>query len=182
MAGGGQHQLAVLAQLRSRPAGEPRPLRQGGQHIQRGHGAGQAREVGAVLQHQGQQALELDRLQAALVALGAEQPLLEGHQLLRGEALGVGQGLLAEEVGRHRPQVGFGDLEVVAEHPVVLDLQAVDAGGGALFFFELQHHLLGVPGQAAHGVQLRIHAFADDAALLQVQGRSFSDDSLKLRK
>ena len=63
-------------------------------------------------------------------------------QRRRDEALAAGDRLLAVIVGRHGVQVRLRDLDVVAEHAVVADLQRRDAGARALALFHLGDDLL----------------------------------------
>ena len=49
--------------------------------------------------------------------------LLVLHQFLCGEALTVDQGLLAVEIGRDLGDLSFGDLEIIAEYPVITQLE-----------------------------------------------------------
>ena len=61
---------------------------------------------------------------------------------------------------RHAVEVGARDLEGVAEHPVVADLEVGDAGGGALPRLQLAQDLLAVAGQPPRLVELRVAARA----------------------
>ena len=53
------------------------------------------------------------------------------------EALAAGDGLLAVVVGRHVAEIRLRDLDVIAEHAVVADLQVADPGAGPLGFLHL---------------------------------------------
>ena len=53
------------------------------------------------------------------------------------------------------------DLEGIAEHPVVADLQGADPGGRALAGLELAEHLLGPVGEGARLVELGVATRAD---------------------
>ena len=88
--------------------------------------------------------------------------LLQGG---RDEPLAAGDRLLAVVVGGHAREVRLRDLDVVAEHPVVADLQRVDPGARALRFFHLGDPLLAGTADAAQLVELRIHAVAHGAAV-----------------
>ena len=78
----------------------------------------------ARLPHVGEQLL----LQREDLLLGVQHLALVVLQLRRGEALGVGQRLLALVVGRRQMQVGARDLDVVAEDVVEAHLERLDAG------------------------------------------------------
>ena len=117
---------------------------------------------------------ELDlALQDPLV--GAQDFLFVLLQRRRDEALAAGDGLLAVIVRRHRVQVRFRDLDVVAEDAVVADLQRRDAGARALALFQLRDDLLAGAADAAQVVQLGVDAVADVAAVAD-QGAGLLDD------
>ena len=67
--------------------------------------------------------------------------------------------------------LGLADLEVVAEDPVVADLERRDAGRLALPGFERRNVALAVPCQRPEPVQLVVDASGDHAALRQGPGR-----------
>ena len=106
---------------------------------------------------------------------GVEHLALVLLQLRRGEALGVGQGLLALVVGRSQVQVGAGDLDVVAEYIVEADLERGDAGALPLARFDLRDVLLAVLAQVAQFVEFRVVAGANRAAVGQVDRRLVGD-------
>ena len=89
-------------------------------------------------------AQRLEDLELALedALVGAEDLLLVLLERRRDESLAAGDRLLAVVVGRHACQVRPRDLDVVAEDPVVADLQRRDAGPRALGFFHLGDALL----------------------------------------
>ena len=105
----------------------------------------------------------ISALENALV--GAEHLLFVFLQRRRDEPLAAGDRLLPVVVGRHRVQIRFRDLDVVAEHAVVAHLQRVDAGARALAFFELGDHLLARAADATQVVELGVEAVADVAAV-----------------
>ena len=109
----------------------------------------------------------LEQLDLALEdpLVGAEHFLLVFLQRRRDEPLSTGDRLLAVVVGRHRMQVRLRNLDVVAEHAVVADLQRVDAGASALAFFELGDHLLARSADAPQFVDFGVEAVADVAAI-----------------
>ena len=112
-------------------------------------------------------------LQCALAR--AEHLVLELLQLGRDEPLGVLHRLAAVIVGRHALRVAALHLDEVALHAVVTDLQRRDAG--PLPFLRLQLHQpgVGVGGDGAALVQLRVVAFRDHPSVAQ-QVRRRPDD------
>ena len=88
--------------------------------------------------------------------LGVEHLALVVLQLRRGEALGVGQRLLALVVGRRQVQVGARDLDVVAEDVVEPHLQRLDAGALPLARFDLRDVLPAVLAEVAQFVELGV--------------------------
>ena len=76
-------------------------------------------------------------------ALDLDGALLRGEdfgfvvlELGRGEALGIDEGLLALVVGGDGGEIGFGDLDVVAEDGVEANFEGADAGAAALALFD----------------------------------------------
>ena len=72
--------------------------------------------------------LEQPVLQVQDLLFRAQDLLLVLLQLRRDEPLGVGQRLLADIVLRHVREIRLGDLDIVAEDPVVAHLERIDAG------------------------------------------------------
>ena len=94
------------------------------------------------------------QLHAAL--LRAEDFALHLLQLGRDEAFAVGDGLLADIMRRNFVEVGFGDLDVIAEDGIEPNLERTDAG--ALDFVLLQ---FGDPIFAARAWRCAIHPAPD---------------------
>ena len=88
-------------------------------------------------------------------------------QLRRGKALGVNQGLLAFVLRRREMQVRLGNLEVIAEDAVELDLQRTDASSLTFALLDLRDVLLAVTAQVAKLIEAGIHSGADHAAVGQ---------------
>src|ERR1035437_6757440 len=101
--------------------------------------------------------------------LGVEHLDLVLLQLWRGKALGVDQGLLAFVLPRREVQVRLGDLQVIAEDAVELDLQRTDASALAFALLDLCDVLLAVTAQVAKLVEYRIRSRADNPAVNQRQ-------------
>ena len=88
------------------------------------------------------------------LVFGVEHFALVVLQLGSGEALGVGQGLLALVVGGGQVLVGSGDFDVVAEDVVEAHLERRDAGALALAGFDLGDVLFAVLAEVAQFVEL----------------------------
>ena len=115
----------------------------------------------------------------------SQQPALDLHHLLlrvqhlrfvlfqlrSGEALGIDQRLLAFVIRGSVVQIGFRNLQVVAEDRVELHLQRTYAGALALPLFDLRDVLLAVAAQVAQLVQRSINSAADHAAIAHRQRR-----------
>ena len=91
--------------------------------------------------------------------------LLDFLQLRRHVALAVRQRLLSGVTRRHHFVIRLADLDVVAEHAVVLDAQVADARLLAFLLLQLQNPLLAARGRGAVFIQHLGIAIADDAAL-----------------
>ena len=96
--------------------------------------------------------------------VGADHLLLVLLQRRRDEPLSAGNRLLAVIVGRNGVQIRFGDLDVVAEDPVIPHLQRADARPRALALLERGDDLLAGAADAAQLVELGIDAVANVAA------------------
>ena len=105
----------------------------------------------------------------------AEHPVLVLLQLLRVEPLRVDERLAADVVLRHAAAMGVGDLQIVAEHLVVADLQVGDAG--ALALLPLQPRDVGARVLRGHPhlVHLLGVPLADDSPLPHVALRVVGD-------
>ena len=135
------------------------------QHVQRGEAARRVLDARRLGPHAPPQRVE--DLHFAL-----DDPLIRAEHLLfvllqRGgdEALPAGDGLLAVVIGRHVGEVRLRDLDVIAEHPVVADLEVADAGARPLRFLHLGDALLAAAADAAQLVELRVDAVAHHAAV-----------------
>ena len=93
--------------------------------------------------------------------------LLElGHDV----PLRVDQGLTADVILWHLGEVGLADLDVVAEHVVIADLQASDARPLPLFLLQSCYIPAGLLGLLLQGIQLRGEAFLDYVAVSSLTG------------
>ncbi len=89
----------------------------------------------------------------------------------RDVALGVLERLLARVVRRDARGVGVGDLDVIAEHLVVADLQTGDAGPQDLVGLEASDPVLAAGGDLVQFVEVGVVSPADDAALARAHRR-----------
>jgi hypothetical protein len=99
--------------------------------------------------------------------LGGQHLLLELGELGRHVALARGDRLLAHVVRGHLREVRLRDLDVVAEHAVVADLEVRDPALLLLARLDRQDLVLAAVGQAPALVDGRIVAGADHAAVLE---------------
>ena len=93
-------------------------------------------------------------------------------QIVGDIALAVHGCLTADVVFRHEVQIGFGNVDVVAEVVGVFYLQALDAGAGLFAAFEFRKPSFVVAGEGANSIQLRIKISTDRAAIIHI-GRHF---------
>ena len=97
--------------------------------------------------------------------------VLELLEFLGDVALGAGQRLPARVVRRRLVGLALADLDVVAVHAVVADLQRRDAAGGALARFQVDQELVGVGRQRAQLVEFGVVAVGEDAAVARQHRR-----------
>ena len=81
------------------------------------------------------------------------------------ESFRIDQGLLADKVCGNRPGLGAPHLEVVAEDPVVADLELGDAGPFAFLLFQAENDLFAVAQEDDQLVQLFVKTFPDQVAV-----------------
>ena len=162
-------QAGIVHQFRLRPVQRLGAFGEGGQHVQFAQCGGAALEWFQGLVERIEQCL-VQQLLACQRPFACRQHLvLETLQFLGDVALGTGQGLAPGVVHRRLVGLALADLDVVAVHPVVADLERGDAAAGALACLQFDQELVGVGGQAAQFVQFGIVAFGDDAAIDQLQ-------------
>ena len=159
-----------LLQLRLDIAEALRPLGQVGQRVQLRQRGGRRLQRRQLRQHGIQQLLEQLALACQGPFAGTQRLVLERLQFRCQVALGVLERLPARVVGRQLRCLGTADLDVVAVHPVVADLQVGDAGTRPLALLQLQQVAAGIATDGAQFVEVGIEAGGDDAAVAQ-QGR-----------
>ena len=99
--------------------------------------------------------------------LGVQHPFLQLLYLLGNVPLGIGQGLLADIMRRHLILEGIGNLDVIAEHPVIPDAQRPDAGGILFPFLYLRQDAPDILRKMPSLIQLLIVPLPDDTAFFQ---------------
>ena len=132
-----------------------------------GQGAGRVADAPALAADVSAESAEEIVFQLHQALLGPQHPAFVLLQPGGGEALGSHQGLLAFIVGGHQSQVGLGDLQVIAEDPVELDLQIGNAGSVAFAGFQLGNGLLPRGAVLAQAVQLGVEPGPNQPALGQ---------------
>ena len=148
-----------------------RDLCKGQQRVQRLHGLRGLLQARQQLLQRRANLTEQLVLQANSALLRAENLVLQLLELLGDEALGVGQRLLAGVAVGHLVVKGLGDLDVIAEDPVVADLQVLDAGLLALLLLHPGKVFPAVFRNVAQLVQLGAVPLLDHAAVLDGDGR-----------
>ena len=107
--------------------------------------------------------------------LCAKDSGLQVLELRRCIALASYKRLLPFKIIRHEILKGIGYLEEIAEHIVVLDLQVLDSGGFANLLLHLRKKLAAAGLRFAEGIDVRVVAFLDDAALFHCKRRIVID-------
>ena len=153
-------------------------LGEGREHIESRDGAGGRLDARRFCSHTAPQVIEQLELALDDPLVGAEHLLLVLLQRRRGEALAAGNGLLALIVRRRRVEIGFRDLDVVAEHAVEPDFQRVDAGARAFTFLHFGNHLTSGSADGLQVVELRIDAVTSEAAVARERTRLVNERAL----
>ncbi len=112
--------------------------------------------------------------------LGVQDQILHLLQLRRDVPLRIGQRLLADVVVRHLVQKGLRHLEIVAEDPVVPDLQIADARPLPLAPLQIRDPHLAVLDGILERVQLRRIAGPDETPFPDDEGRVVHDGTSDL--
>ena len=96
-------------------------------------------------------------------------------QLRRNEAFRVGQRLFANVVFGNQIKIGFGNFQIITKHPIVADLQVLDAGALALGVFEIGNPLLSILNRKVQMIQFLRKALLDQPAFFDGKRRVFTD-------
>ena len=115
-------------------------------------------------------AVEELQLQFHALLLGPGDLPFDLAQFVRGEALGVGQGLPPLIAQGHQGIIGLGDFDIIAENPVILDAQGLDAGLLPLLGLQVAEPYLALGGGGTVFIQLGVVAGTDHGALGDLQG------------
>ena len=110
-------------------------------------------------------------LQREYLVVRAKNVGLHLFQLLRDVAFAGGEGLLSYVVRRNLVELPLGDLNVIAENPVVADFQCAYPGRGAFALLYLRKDILSAAGYPAQAVYLLVEAVLYHAAVLHGEGR-----------
>ena len=158
------HRAAVVPLHRHRGKGE--------EHVQLGYAARRPLHLPHPGGHCVPQLAEQLILQGGDAGLGGENLVLQVFELGGDEPLAVDQGLLADVVLGYQVVVGLGHLDVVAEHLVIPDLQALDAGALLLPALQGNHHIRPIGEDVPQVVHLLVVAGADEVALPDGEGEA----------
>ena len=101
----------------------------------------------------------------------AEDFILHLFQFLGDKPFAVGESLLADVVRRNQVVVRACDFQIVAEHPIVTDLQSLDARALPFPLENLVHNLRSAIHNAALAIQFLVETVPNDTAVLQCDGR-----------
>ena len=101
----------------------------------------------------------------------AQHLILEAFQFFGDVALGALEGLAPGVFGGHAFGMAAAQLDVVAVHAVVADLEGGDAGALPFAPFQIQQEAVGVFRQGAQPVEFRIETGCDHAAFAQQRRR-----------
>src|SRR2546425_2372539 len=179
MAPADDEQFTFIAKGRTHITAIGGELREGGQYVEFGDGGGraaQARGFGGNGSTDFSEELPLE-FKDALVG-GKNFPFVF-LQFRRSETLGIDERLLTFEIRRNEMQIGFGNLDVVAEHLVKANLERGNARALAFALFHRGDDLLAVPAQTADFVKFRVVARADYAGFAGLRGRLLGNGALQ---
>ncbi len=106
---------------------------------------------------------------------GGQHLLLEFLQLRRNEALGVLQGLAANVITGDIFRLQAADLDVVAVHAVIADLEGGETGTRLFLGFQFRQEVAGVGAQLPQFIEFTIEAVGDDTAFADNHGGIVED-------
>ena len=136
-------------------------LSQSGQHVQLCHGVGCTLDAVELGTNAFQQLIEQPVFQSDQPLVGTQDLIFQFLELLCDVAFAGGQGLLADVALRHLCLIRVADLDEIAKHVVIADLQLGDAG------LQLSQHALGVIADGTQLVHLGVVALGNDTTILQ---------------
>ena len=152
------------------------------EHVEFGQRPGAALEAGEILGEPRHERL-VERLLSHEGAFArSEHAVLELLELGGDVAFGPLQGLAPDVVGRRSLALGLGELDEVAVHPVVADLQSGDPGALALARFERFEEGVRIGGQTPQLVELGVVALGEHPAVAHQHRRRFDDGAVEQRR
>ena len=157
-------------------------FRKSGQNVQFGKYAAVGLYLGDVLLDEGDQVRIDAGLQGVDFLLGAEYLGLVLLEFLRDVSFRAYEGLLAHPFRRDLVPEGVADLQVVAEHVVVVNLERRDACALALALLHLLQVFAAVEEYGAELVQFRVDAGGYDLALANCHGGVLLHDAADFLK
>ena len=164
-------QHAVLRELRADVAVPRRRLREAAEEVHLRHRRRRLQDARRLVRHLPAHLPENGALQLLQPLLRVQDQRLKLLQLRRDVPLGVHQRLPPDVLLRHPRQVRVGHFQVVAEDPVVADLQRPDARPLALLPLQSGDVLLGVPRRRSQVVQLLREPRPHDAPVAALRRR-----------
>ena len=164
-----------VRQLRHHVAQAHRALGEVREHVGEGERRSQALERREFRDQAVQQPVEQLALARERAVAAAEHLVLELLELGRDEPLGVLDRLAALVVERRALRLAARQLDVVAVHAVVGDLELGNAGAAPLAFLEVEQVRVRAGRDRAQLVERRVVARGDDAALAQERRRRRDD-------
>ena len=163
--------LVAVVHLRLDVIVDGRAFRERRQHVERAQRARRRLDPGRLGGDGRAQGVEDLQLALDDAFVGSQNALLVLLQRGSDEALAAGDRLFPVIVGRHRVEVRFRHLDVVAEHAVVPDFQRGDARPRALALFHRRDELLAGPADGLELVETRVHAVAREPAFARQRRR-----------
>jgi len=152
-----------------------RKLRQGQEHVHQGDGRGDGLQPARLAGHRLPRFQENPVFEAGDPLLGVQDLVFMLLELGRQEPLRAEQRLPADVIGRDEMEVGLGDVDRIAEIPVVADLERRDPRPLPFPLFDGGDDGFPRPGHGAQVVELRVVAVLDDSALGEQGGRLVQD-------
>ena len=169
-------EAGLVGELRRAPSAFGGAVSVAGGDVDAGNGVGGGGDLRRGGYGEGRQLLGVRGFGGERVGAGLDHPARFLVQLGRIEADHAGQRLAMGEaaVRRHQPVgVPGRDLDMIAEHRIVADLERSDSGRVAIFGLERGNRAAAVGGGVAQSIERGVIAFRDVAALRSVDRRRF---------
>ena len=179
MAAAFDHEGAAVVDFRFNPVIGVGEVGESGEQVDLRQRAGGVGDQGGGVEDGGFQAVIEPLFNLKRAIPGVEDPCLHLGQVHRGEADLIGGGLavdegLAERGGEHLFRVGRGGFDEIAQHVIVLDLQALDAGALDIVGLHPGDDAAPFVAKLARLIQIGVMAGRDEAAVAD-QKRRFGD-------